>query len=155
MQEIVWDRRVEARAAELVLQILEQESYIHFRELDDEDLWSAKHSVERRETEVQFENLVETRDNVWNSLLILCSSTNLDRLNLPYFDTQEKQNALIEAITDESINRSFLLRFIRYKWRKFLDIERPWLPTLDSPEQTQEHSRSSSPSPEYEYTNGN
>lgn len=120
--EEVFDRTAQAIDADRVQQILDAETTSYFEDLDDNELFSRKHSREREETDAQAEALDDASEIIWGSLESLCST---DQLALPYFDTKEKQNALKLAIKDGLVNRKFIHSFIRQKWPVYLEKKGP------------------------------
>ncbi|KAJ5155397.1 hypothetical protein N7492_008200 [Penicillium capsulatum] len=124
------DRKSKETDHEIVQRILDRETSLYFQDLEDDELFSGKHrSVIQKhkrqgETDAQREALRDATEGVWNSLQILCSATDLKALKLSYMKTKEQQDALKLAISNGSVDKDFLHKFIPVKWTKFLDAKK-------------------------------
>ncbi|KAJ5915421.1 hypothetical protein N7466_011354 [Penicillium verhagenii] len=124
MEEVI-DLKAEASDPQIVQKILEEEVSSWLEDLEEGDLYSKKHSRRKEiETEEQRDALDATTRGIWNSLKLLCSQTDIQALELHYFDTKQKQDALKLAIEDELVTETFLCTLIRQKWPLCLDAKR-------------------------------
>ncbi|KAJ5936368.1 hypothetical protein N7454_005003 [Penicillium verhagenii] len=124
MEEVI-DLKAEASNPQIVQIILEEEVSSWLTDLEEGDLYSKEHSRRNEiETEEQRDALDATTRGIWNSLKLLCSETDVQALELPYFDTKQKQDALKLAIEDGLVTEAFLCTLVRQKWPMFLDTKR-------------------------------
>ncbi|KAJ5283161.1 hypothetical protein N7505_001141 [Penicillium chrysogenum] len=119
--EEVYDLGSVADNALIVDEILQ---YIVREDLEDlggEEIYSRRHSQEKKETEEQRDMLEQVTQGIWGLVQKICSTEDFGSLGLPCIDSHLKQEALRTSIAEGKVNEGFLRKFIIRAWESIND----------------------------------
>ncbi|CAL5875050.1 uncharacterized protein PFLUO_LOCUS9353, partial [Penicillium psychrofluorescens] len=120
--EDVYDLGAEADDALVVQEILDYLVMQFLDDLDNDDLYSRKHSKSKKESAEQHDTLNEITEEIWSSLKRVDTMTGFS--SLPCLDTQQKQEALKTAIKCGKVNQHFLSNLILRTWERVRDTRK-------------------------------
>ncbi|KAJ5808567.1 hypothetical protein N7474_009836 [Penicillium riverlandense] len=120
--EEVYDLGSEADDALVVQQILEYLVMQYLEDLDNDDLYSRKHSKSNKESADQHDTLKEINEEIWSSLKRVGIMTGFN--SLPCLDTKQKQEALKTAMKCGEVNQRFLSNLILRTWEGVRDARK-------------------------------
>ncbi|KAJ6089738.1 hypothetical protein N7467_004954 [Penicillium canescens] len=112
--EEVYDLGSEADDALAVQQILEYVVMQYLEDLENDDLYSRKHSKSKKASVDQHDTLEDITKEIWSSVKRMC--TMADYKSLPCLDTEQKQEALKKAVKCGELNQQFLRNFMLRTW---------------------------------------